>query len=207
MSTILINIISNIFLTLLLILSLTEFSYSLEYFVLDNSKYEIEMIDIGKKIGCKPGYVFTTVIRDTESQKEIWSKTNVEDAKESWIQQGECLVSIYSESLEHLWNRGKFVDFVITTQYCGASCHYSFSIFRFDGHKVTKIKQLSGSDIKIEIDEDQIINVSKIHEGQCTACPNRWNRDIYKWDGNTYKKIKSEETKKASDVPPWKLAK
>ncbi len=50
-----------------------------------------------------------------------------------------------------------------------------------------------------------MIAVYQINEGQCQACPKRWKRDIYKWDGYNYKKIKSEETQKASDpnTSPW----
>ena len=49
----------------------------------------------------------------------------------------------------------------------------------------------------------QIEAIYQINEGQCRACSKRWKRDIYKWDGNSYEKIKTKETKKPSDKSPW----
>ena len=54
-----------------------------------------------------------------------------------------------------------------------------------------------------DTDGDQMVAVYKIAEGQCRPCPHRWARVTYKWDGSTYRKIKSEETKEETDTSPW----
>ncbi len=54
-----------------------------------------------------------------------------------------------------------------------------------------------------DTDGDQIVAVYQIYEGQCRACKKRWTRVTYKWDGSTYRKIKSEETKNVLDASPW----
>jgi hypothetical protein len=56
-----------------------------------------------------------------------------------------------------------------------------------------------------DTDGDQMVAVYQIDESHCRSCKKRWTRVTYKWDGSTYKKIKSEETQEASDVntPPW----
>jgi len=54
-----------------------------------------------------------------------------------------------------------------------------------------------------DTDGDQMVAVYQIDEGQCNACLKRWTRVTYKWDGNTYKKIKSEETEEESNTSPW----
>jgi len=63
------------------------------------------------------------------------------------------------------------------------------------------------SKIEFERNEDtdgnQMVAVYQIYEGRCNACKKRWTRVTYKWDGSTYKKIKSEETKEESNTPPW----
>jgi len=56
---------------------------------------------------------------------------------------------VYSD-VKHLWNRLGFVDFVVISQNCGASCTpRTTTIHRFDGYKVTKIKQFSGRGMKV----------------------------------------------------------
>lgn len=79
----------------------------------------------------------------------------------------------------------------------------SMTILRFDGHKVIDVKDFSAEGLELDIDGDQMVTVTQIYEGQCRACAKRWERDTYKWDGNNYKKIKSEESKKASNTSPW----
>jgi len=54
-----------------------------------------------------------------------------------------------------------------------------------------------------DTDGDQIVAVYQIDEGRCRACPKRWTRVTYKWDGRTFRKIKSEETKEESNTSPW----
>ncbi len=54
-----------------------------------------------------------------------------------------------------------------------------------------------------DTDGDQMVAVYQIYEGRCNACQKRWTRVTYKWDGSTYRKIKSEETKEASNTSPW----
>ena len=104
----------------------------------------------------------------------------------------------------HLWNRSGFVDFVVVSQDCGASCTpHSVTILRFDGHKVTEIKGFTAKQLKLDIEGNQMVAVYQIDEGQCNACKKRWTRVTYEWDGNTYRKIKSEETQKASNTSPW----
>lgn len=186
-----------------MILFLTNYSYSLDFFTLNKAKYEIDEIDIGRRIGCEPGFMTTTVIRDTSSQKEIWSEMTDEQAKEIWIQKGKCWPSISTSDFNHLWNRGKFVDFIVSSQNCGMHCIRTVTIYRFDGNKVTKIEQFAPERLKIDTDKDQIVAVYGISEGQCNLCPKRWKRVVYKWDGNNYEIIKSEESKKASQTSPW----
>jgi len=188
------------------ILCFTEFSYSLDFFNLNKTKYEIDEVDIGRMIGCKPGYMTTIVIRNSSSQKIVWSEMTVEKAKEGWIQKGKCWPSLSSSDFKHLWNRGKFVDFVVVGQDCGASCSQPvLMIYRFDGKKVTDVMHISEYGLKIDVDGDQMIAVYQIYEGQglCRACPHRWTRVTYKWDGSTYRKIKSEETEEESNTSPW----
>ncbi len=54
-----------------------------------------------------------------------------------------------------------------------------------------------------DTDGDQMVAVYQIDESQCRPCKKRRTRVTYKWDGSTYKKIKSEETKEESNTPPW----
>jgi len=204
MRKILINIISNIFLILILILSLTEFSHSLDYFTLDNTKYEIDEVNFSKIMGCRIGSYTTVVIRDVASQEEIWAQTTLEQAKKEWFRKGKCPPSISESEFEQLFHRGKFVDFIILSQMCGASCPPAAAIiYRFDGKKVTKITDFLAFSLKVDKHKDQIITVNQINEGQCRACDKRWKRDIYEWDGINYKKIKSEESKEESRTSPW----
>ena len=130
----------------------------------------------------------------------------VQQAKKVWIQKGKCWPSHSSSDFKQVWNRGKFVDFVVVGQNCGMSCmRPTATIYRFDGNKVTKIEQFTVETLKLDNDMDQIVAVYQIYEGQCRACKKRWTRITYKWDGSTYRKIKSEETKEASDpnTTPW----
>jgi len=54
-----------------------------------------------------------------------------------------------------------------------------------------------------DTDGDQMVAVYQIDEGRCNACPHRWTRVTYKWDGRTFRKIKSEETQEETDTSPW----
>jgi len=63
------------------------------------------------------------------------------------------------------------------------------------------------SKIEFERNEDtdgnQMVAVYQIYEGRCRPCPHRWIKVTYKWDGSTYRKIKSEETQEESNTSPW----
>ena len=86
----------------------------------------------------------------------------------------------------------------------GASCTpQTTTIYRFDGDKVTNIKQFSGRGMKVDTDGIGLTAIYQIDEGQCNACNRRWTRVTYEWDGKTYKKIKQEETLEASQKSPW----
>ena len=189
------------------ILFLTNFSYSSEFFELNGKTYELNEIDIRKEIGCDSKfYEYIVVgIKDTKSNELVWSWPEFKEVREYWKKNKECGGSgFHTYKIKHLWNRSGFVDFIVVGQDCGASCTpHSVTILRFDGHKVTKIKQFSADGLELDIERDKMVAIFKIYEGQCRPCPHRWTRVTYKWDGNTYKKIKSEETQEESNTSPW----
>jgi len=191
------------------ILFLPDFSYSSEFFELNGKNYELNEIDIGKDLGCDsmPRKYIAVGIKDTKNDELVWSWPEFKEERIYWEQNKECGGSgLHTIEIKHLWKRSGFVDFVVVGQSCGASCSPpTVTILRFDGHKVTKIKQFSADGLELDIERDKMVAVYQIYEGQCRPCKKRWTRVTYKWDGSTYKKIKSEETKEASDpnTSPW----
>ena len=68
-----------------MILFLTEYSYSSEFFRLGEKNYELNEIDIGSKFGCKPGQYVGVVIRTSSDQKIVWYSDSPEEAKNIWF--------------------------------------------------------------------------------------------------------------------------
>ena len=68
---------------ILTILYLPEYSYSLEFFYLDGKTFELQEVDMGKNLGCKPGRFTAVVLRDSEKEKILWSTPTLEEAKKT----------------------------------------------------------------------------------------------------------------------------
>ena len=77
----------------MIILFLTEYSYSSDFFDLNGKQFEINEMDVGRKIGCLPGYYIGVVIRRTSDQKVVWYSESPEEAKNHLIHMNKCMAT------------------------------------------------------------------------------------------------------------------
>jgi len=131
----------------MIILFLTEYSYSSDFFDLNGKQFEINEMDVGRKIGCLPGYYIGVVIRRTSDQKIIWSSLTTEELKKHYFHDDKCAIATNNFRVEKVFRDDiyDYVDFVITHLQCGASCMpQTATIMRFDGNKVSEVKMIAG---------------------------------------------------------------
>ena len=76
-----------------MILFLTEYSYSSEFFRLREKNYELNEIDIGSRFGCKPGQYIGVVIKTSSDQKVVWYSESLEEAKKHLIYMNKCMAT------------------------------------------------------------------------------------------------------------------
>ncbi|MEW6145738.1 MAG: hypothetical protein AB1598_12035 [Thermodesulfobacteriota bacterium] len=184
-----------------------HFASSLEFFNINGVTYELQEIDIGRQLGCRPGTFTAVVIRNSESQEELWSYPSSTEVKQNYFHNNECpsLGAGYKE-IERIWKRGEpnNVDFMVKSTRCAAACYTGLvTIFRFDGKNVTQVLALNEKYITVDFMEPDFTAIYQIYDGECNACPTKWGRDVYKWNGQTYKRIKSQVSKTKSAEPPW----
>lgn len=190
-------------------LFLTNYSYSLDYLQIDGEKYELDEVDFGRDIGCSPGQFIAAVIRKSEDQKTVWSSITTKEIREDYFYDGRCVPATLHYKIENLFKRQNeySVDFVVRHIQCGASCMpQSVSIYRFYGNEVKKIKDITagrGLELNFYSTNSQIIAIYQIDKNECNACPKNWVKDVYEWNGNTYKKIESTISKDKSNTSPW----
>lgn len=183
-----------------------HFASSLEFFYIKGVTYELQEIDIGRQLGCKPGRYTAVVIRNSESQEELWSYPSSDDIKSHYFHNNECYTGpgsgLYVE-IERIWPERE--QFMVSTMVCGASCHSGgVKVFQFDGKNVTQVLALNEKYITVDFMEPDFTAIYQIYDGECNACPTAWGRDVYKWNGQTYKRISRQVSKTKSEKPPWK---
>lgn len=174
-------------------------------FTLRGRRFEILEVDLGKQLGCYPEQITAVVLKNPENQ-QIWTTKLLEEAKRDYLFRGECVPAGEGSQVQGTWSQPDWVHFFVTSYYSGVhTCCETVTGYQFDGEKVRKVFNLPYTErVNIQLKPPLIIVAHySVNPDECHACPHRWIRETFKWDGKTYQKIKTEISATKTQYSPW----
>lgn len=155
-------------------------------FTLHGKHYKIQEVDLGKYFGClSNGVLVSAVIRESSGRK-IWESMTLDYVKRELNPDGQC-VSYGTSQIKGVISKSDSVYFILLTYFWGASGDSRDAIaYKFDGEKVTTVFEFEKdrNGLAIEVKLPLIVATYYIWaQDECHACPHRWVRDTFKWDG------------------------
>ncbi len=174
-------------------------------FTLQGRRFEILELDLGKQLGCAQEQIIAVILQNSDGE-EIWASKSIAQVKRDLMFQGKCTGGNV-DTIKGVWTQPDWVHFIVLLETWGASGGPGHAtVYQFDGRKVIPVFEFEEYEYGLSIQfKPPIITATyyKWEKGECHACPHRWIRETFKWDGNTYRMIKREVSKKKSINNPY----